>query len=225
MPLIVCPECHKQVSDQAVSCPNCGYPSAQKALIDRPSESPGPSPAINTKQVSDCYFYRYRGEIEGPVTAAEIREMLHWATLPSSAQICAAGSDEWEPVTTFLKRPSPPSAPLRETLRAVQQVRVPKDFTVREPIGWKLYCRKDDQTVIGPFPQKEIESQIKKGYMSPNILVCQEGQETWQPFHQWKARMISEGLGAALKAFIWVLILGGMMIAGALLFLFLSLLQ
>ena len=26
MALIVCPECGKQVSDQAETCPNCGYP-------------------------------------------------------------------------------------------------------------------------------------------------------------------------------------------------------
>ena len=26
MPLITCPECGKQVSDQATSCPHCGYP-------------------------------------------------------------------------------------------------------------------------------------------------------------------------------------------------------
>ena len=26
MALIVCPECGKQVSDQAESCPHCGYP-------------------------------------------------------------------------------------------------------------------------------------------------------------------------------------------------------
>ena len=24
--LISCPECHKQVSDKAAACPNCGYP-------------------------------------------------------------------------------------------------------------------------------------------------------------------------------------------------------
>jgi len=26
MPLIACPECSKPVSDQAILCPNCGYP-------------------------------------------------------------------------------------------------------------------------------------------------------------------------------------------------------
>lgn len=26
MALIFCPECRKQISDQSVSCPNCGYP-------------------------------------------------------------------------------------------------------------------------------------------------------------------------------------------------------
>lgn len=26
MALIKCPECGKEISDQATSCPNCGYP-------------------------------------------------------------------------------------------------------------------------------------------------------------------------------------------------------
>lgn len=28
MPLITCPDCNKEVSDQAKSCPNCGHPIA-----------------------------------------------------------------------------------------------------------------------------------------------------------------------------------------------------
>ena len=30
MPLITCPECAKNVSDQAASCPHCGYPVAKR---------------------------------------------------------------------------------------------------------------------------------------------------------------------------------------------------
>lgn len=30
MAMIYCPECGKQVSDQAVACPNCGYPIAAR---------------------------------------------------------------------------------------------------------------------------------------------------------------------------------------------------
>lgn len=30
MPLIQCPDCHKQASDLAVSCPHCGYPFAKE---------------------------------------------------------------------------------------------------------------------------------------------------------------------------------------------------
>lgn len=34
MALINCPECRKQVSDQAEKCPNCAYPiTAQKIVI------------------------------------------------------------------------------------------------------------------------------------------------------------------------------------------------
>ena len=30
MALVKCPECHSQVSDQAVVCPNCGFPLTEK---------------------------------------------------------------------------------------------------------------------------------------------------------------------------------------------------
>ena len=36
MALITCPECGKEVSDTAQSCPNCGYPIAQKEVVDKP---------------------------------------------------------------------------------------------------------------------------------------------------------------------------------------------
>ena len=36
--LISCPECSRQVSDQAVSCPGCGYPIAAPAASVRPSQ-------------------------------------------------------------------------------------------------------------------------------------------------------------------------------------------
>lgn len=34
MALITCPECGKQVSDQATSCPNCGCPVRQSTVLD-----------------------------------------------------------------------------------------------------------------------------------------------------------------------------------------------
>lgn len=33
MPLISCPECNKEVSDQATSCPGCGYPLVRKKRV------------------------------------------------------------------------------------------------------------------------------------------------------------------------------------------------
>jgi hypothetical protein len=44
MPLIECPDCHKQISDAAPACPNCGWPNpwAAKAQSARGSYQPGP---------------------------------------------------------------------------------------------------------------------------------------------------------------------------------------
>jgi hypothetical protein len=50
MALITCPECSKQVSEQAPSCPHCGCPIAtsgrsqpQQIVIQQPSSSSGPN--------------------------------------------------------------------------------------------------------------------------------------------------------------------------------------
>ena len=39
MSLIKCPECGKEISNQAVSCPNCGLPNAKFNIISEPSFS------------------------------------------------------------------------------------------------------------------------------------------------------------------------------------------
>ena len=35
MPLMRCPDCHKEISDSAISCPNCGLPRPQYELMAR----------------------------------------------------------------------------------------------------------------------------------------------------------------------------------------------
>ncbi len=44
MALINCPECGREVSDQAEACPRCAYPIAKKLAISR-GGPPGPAPA------------------------------------------------------------------------------------------------------------------------------------------------------------------------------------
>ena len=35
MPLMRCPDCHKEISESAISCPNCGLPRPQYELMSR----------------------------------------------------------------------------------------------------------------------------------------------------------------------------------------------
>jgi len=62
MALICCPECGKQVSDQAVSCPFCGYPLASisrpgheplqaSSMSDQELQTPGDTPPASPQQV------------------------------------------------------------------------------------------------------------------------------------------------------------------------------
>jgi hypothetical protein len=45
MALVKCPECAKEVSDQAVACPHCGLPLSGKATAPNPSPSQSSKPA------------------------------------------------------------------------------------------------------------------------------------------------------------------------------------
>ncbi len=81
---------------------------------------------------SEYYFCREGSEVEGPVSASEIRDMLTAGTLPLTSQICAAGSNDWQSATV-LQRPAPPPPRPRETVATVQQVPVaelPRDKTL-----------------------------------------------------------------------------------------------
>lgn len=40
MALIKCPECGKEISDKAASCPNCGFPIAQGSITQEPPQKP-----------------------------------------------------------------------------------------------------------------------------------------------------------------------------------------
>ena len=42
MSLIKCPECEKEISDQAASCPHCGHPVSR----DNPDNAPAPAQAV-----------------------------------------------------------------------------------------------------------------------------------------------------------------------------------
>jgi hypothetical protein len=45
MALIECPECKKPVSTEARTCPNCGYPLAEKLAQPAPAEDAGTAPS------------------------------------------------------------------------------------------------------------------------------------------------------------------------------------
>lgn len=46
MALIPCPECQRQVSTQAVACPQCGHPIAGKSELGRFAQSDAGSKAV-----------------------------------------------------------------------------------------------------------------------------------------------------------------------------------
>jgi hypothetical protein len=64
MALIDCPECKKPVSTEAPTCPNCGYPVAEKLAQDpaAAAASPGPEPPKMLAEVRASwwgYFWHF----------------------------------------------------------------------------------------------------------------------------------------------------------------------
>ena len=65
MALISCPECGKQFSDMAQSCPNCGYPVAPDSQANRSQDS-------NSKKITNLYERARKSlEVEDLEHAAE----------------------------------------------------------------------------------------------------------------------------------------------------------
>jgi len=57
MALINCPECGRQVSDQAKNCPDCGYPINEEIIIYNEPEAPTPPPRpIVVKSQEGCFL-------------------------------------------------------------------------------------------------------------------------------------------------------------------------
>ncbi len=52
MSLITCPECKKEISDEANSCPNCGFPIKKSTIQQKPQEEI--NKRISYKRI---YFY------------------------------------------------------------------------------------------------------------------------------------------------------------------------
>jgi|WetSurMetagenome_2_1015567.scaffolds.fasta_scaffold203187_2 hypothetical protein len=56
MAIIICPECSSSISDQAFSCPKCGYPILKNANQTSPSTSSQPTPVKKSKRKAISWF-------------------------------------------------------------------------------------------------------------------------------------------------------------------------
>lgn len=77
MALIKCDECGRQISDQSVFCPGCGYPtSKQSALREAPEETPeAPAPVETIPAPPEPAPVPEPTPVESPETPADPEEM------------------------------------------------------------------------------------------------------------------------------------------------------
>jgi DNA-directed RNA polymerase subunit RPC12/RpoP len=63
MPLIPCPECSKQISDKAISCPQCGFPINSKIEYDHSNmESVLETPDTSKTEIVNSISTKYNGK-------------------------------------------------------------------------------------------------------------------------------------------------------------------
>lgn len=56
MPLMRCPDCHKEISESAISCPNCGLPRPLRELQERERRAAESlAEESRRKQIQMCY--------------------------------------------------------------------------------------------------------------------------------------------------------------------------
>lgn len=56
MALIDCPECSKSISDQSISCPNCGFPTKLQSYSPPPLPKAKPSPSRQLKKHKESRY-------------------------------------------------------------------------------------------------------------------------------------------------------------------------
>jgi len=55
MALIYCPECNKEISDKAKSCPRCGYPISGRSAVMQQAQGYASQCIITTREIaSEC---------------------------------------------------------------------------------------------------------------------------------------------------------------------------
>ena len=56
MALMTCPECHKEVSDQAATCPGCGFPIHHPSAPAQPLEESAPPVIVTVRKSRGIYI-------------------------------------------------------------------------------------------------------------------------------------------------------------------------
>ncbi len=78
MALIKCPECGRQVSSLAKSCPSCAYPIPQAPMVITPSDAPKRRPGERSKLTGETIM-RFRNPVTGDIV--ELAHPFLWTLL------------------------------------------------------------------------------------------------------------------------------------------------
>jgi uncharacterized membrane protein len=108
MALQPCRECGARVSTEAVVCPHCGVPQPTRAGAPSPVEArdtplpqapPQPAPPEPGAAEPVSWHYIRDGVRRGPVSLAELREMLRRGEIAPDAPVKSEGELYWLPIS------------------------------------------------------------------------------------------------------------------------------
>jgi hypothetical protein len=88
MAMIKCPECGKDVSSRAPSCPNCGNPINLKSGPEKVSSEGASISTVN------AYVHKDSGTL-GPYSQEELQAELQAGTFTVSDKACLEGATSW----------------------------------------------------------------------------------------------------------------------------------
>lgn len=129
-------------------------------------------------RASTGYYVRSRGRVTGPFTHAQLRKMRSSGRLGRAHQISTDQVD-WHPAA-MLEQLFPDAGPVEEIGPAIEEdsAIAIDESDPTATLNWYVYRDGEQQ---GPMSRDDLARHLQLGTLPPDVPVCYEGADDWQP--------------------------------------------